>query len=278
MAAGQPSARHREFAFEWADFERLRRLSQAHTGIVVPDSKFEMFYARLTKRLRTLGLSTFRDYADYLDAHRDEEFTHFINALTTNLTAFFREPHHFAFLREQVIPAAKQAGRKSLRIWSAGCSTGEEPWSIAITLAESGMSFDLLATDIDSSVLEQARSGIYPLERLQGVDDATRKRWFLRGKGPQAGKARIKAALRERVDFQRLNLVRPFRHTQPFDVIFCRNVVIYFDKPTKTELVQRFAESLRPDGYLIMGHSETLHGLSNRFRPVGRTIYQKAGD
>ncbi|WP_369600270.1 protein-glutamate O-methyltransferase CheR [Hahella sp. SMD15-11] len=267
----------REFAFEWADFERLRALSQAHTGIVVPDAKYEMFYARLAKRLRALGLTSFRDYADYLEAHRETEFTPFINALTTNLTSFFREPHHFAYLRDQIVPAARAAGQSRLRVWSAGCSTGEEPWSIAITLAEANMPFELLATDIDSDVLDTARQGIYPLERLDGVDERIRKRWFLRGKGRQAGKARVRAELRERVAFQQLNLVRPFRHTEPFDVIFCRNVVIYFDKPTKMALIQRFAESLRPEGYLVMGHSESLHGLSNRFRPVGRTLYQKQG-
>ncbi|RMF19470.1 MAG: protein-glutamate O-methyltransferase CheR [Gammaproteobacteria bacterium] len=271
----------REFPFEWADFERLRQLSYSHSGIVVPDSKFQMFYTRLVKRLRALGLSSFGEYVEYLETHREAEFSHFINALTTNLTSFFREPHHFDFLRDTVIPQALENRVPRLRVWSAGCSTGEEPWSIAMTLAEhalpKGLRFEVLATDIDSNVLAQARAGIYPLNRLEGLDLETRRRWFQKGRGANADKARIKPELRQFVGFRQLNLIQPFRHTEPLDVIFCRNVVIYFDRPTKETLISRYADSLKPDGYLIMGHSESLHGISTRFRLIGRTVYQKQG-
>ncbi|WP_020407296.1 CheR family methyltransferase [Hahella ganghwensis] len=269
----------RDFHFTRKHFDYFRRLSQDYSGIVVADNKYEMFYSRLTKRLRQLSLNSFDDYVSYLESHREEEFTEFINALTTNLTSFFRESHHFQFLQNQVIPQLLQRNQRRISIWSAGCSVGEETYSIAITLAEAaqqhGFSWEVLATDIDTAVLDQARQGVYLLERVKNLPIAQKKRWFLKGKGKNEGYAKISRELRKNIRFEQLNLIQGFRFDKPFDVIFCRNVVIYFDRDTKVELVRRFASSLSSDGYLILGHSESLHGISDQFRSIGNTIYER---
>lgn len=275
------TANAREFPFSFQHFDRLRKISISHTGILVPDSKQEMFYARLAKRLRHLKIADFDSYIRYLESHWDEEGTDFINALTTNLTAFFRENHHFEFLASQVVPACRQAGVNPVRVWSAGCSTGEEPYSIAMTLSETcgqhRLDWELTATDLDTDVLSKASRGVYRLERLDGVSMERKKRFFQKGTGKKQGYARARASLRETMNFRQLNLVKPFSLGETFDVIFCRNVVIYFDRDTKSVLVNQFAEHLKPEGYLVMGHSESLHGISDRFRSLGQTIYQRIG-
>ena len=268
--------KRREFDFSIKHFNAFRKISQNHTGIMVPDNKFEMFYSRLTKRLRTLKLNSFDEYLNYLKNHEDKEFTPFINALTTNLTSFFREPHHFDFLRKQLATDIRTNGTKKLHVWSAGCSTGEETYSIAITLAEilDLNRWRITATDIDTNVLTHAAEGVYSLDRLNNISLDTKKKWFLKGKGRYEGYGKVASELKKRIEFRQLNLVKPFRFDSPLDVIFCRNVVIYFDKNTKIELLRQFSANLKPKGYLIMGHSESLHGLTTQFAHMGKTVYQ----
>ncbi len=269
----------RDFHFTREHFDYFRRLSQSYSGIVVADNKFEMFYSRLTKRLRQLHLTNFDDYVDYLKKNKEAEFTHFINALTTNLTSFFRENHHFQFLSNQVIPHLMEKNQRRITVWSAGCSVGEETYSIAITLAEASQqhnfSWEILATDIDTSVLDHARQGVYQLERVKNIPLEIKKRWFLKGKGSNEGYAKVSSELKKNIRFEQLNLIRDFGINKTFDVIFCRNVVIYFDRDTKLELMRKFANCLSNDGYLILGHSESLHGISEQFRPLGNTIYKR---
>lgn len=274
--------KQREFEFTDADFRCLQRLVTEHTGIVVSDAKHDMIYSRLSRRLRVLGLARFKDYCAYLRLHEAEELTELINAVTTNLTSFFREPHHFEHLGQVVVPwllQRNEASRK-IRIWSAGCSTGEEPYSIAMTLEESippWMNWDvkILATDLDTNVLASAARGIYSLERLHGLSEVRKKRFFLRGVGRHQGHVKVDDELIDMVSFKSLNLLKDWPMKGPFDVIFCRNVMIYFDRPTQQQLVERFAGILAPKGHLYIGHSETLNGLTERFEAVGKTIYQR---
>lgn len=272
----------REYEFTQRDFDFLRTISNARTGIVVTDDKFDMFYSRLARRLRLLGLSSFAQYCDYLeDPANGDEINELVNALTTNLTAFFRENHHFDFLANTALPefARRNKASRRLRIWSAGCSTGEEPYSIAMVVAEQrarlqGVEPEILASDIDSNVLAQAEAGIYPMARVEKLDRARLKAFFQKGKGSQAGKVRVGAELRRLIRYARVNLMEPLR-VEPQDVIFCRNVIIYFDKETKRRLVERFADCLVDGGYLIVGHSESLYQVTDRFELLGNTVYRK---
>ncbi len=272
----------REYEFTQRDFDYLRRISNTHTGIVVTDDKFDMFYSRLARRVRLLGLSSFSQYCDYLeDPANGAELNELVNALTTNLTAFFRENHHFEFLANTALPefARRNRGSGRLRIWSAGCSTGEEPYSIAMVLAEQrqrlhGIEPKILASDIDSNVLAQAESGVYPMARVEKLGRSRLKAFFQRGKGGQAGKVRVRDELRRQVRFERVNLMEPLR-VEVQDLIFCRNVIIYFDKETKRRLVERFADRLVDGGYLVVGHSESLYQVTDRFELLGNTVYRK---
>ncbi len=272
----------REFEFTWDDFNHLRTLSFEHSGIKVPDDKFDMFYCRLAKRIRLLKLPDFKAYCRYLRQHHEEEFTEFINAITTNLTAFFRENHHFEYLKNQIIPELKRRklNTKRIRIWSAGCSTGEEPYSIAITLVENGIhpgSWDvkILATDLDTQVLAKASSGIYTPDRLEGVNSERLKRWFQKNRSSRISQVRVKPELMRMISFRQLNLITPWKLNGPFDIIFCRNVLIYFDNPTKSGIIHRFADLIPPDQHLIIGHSESLHNICDRFTGLGNTIYRR---
>ena len=271
----------REFRFTDTNFEQLRELALEQTGIVLGDNKRQMVYGRLARRLRALQMHNFDDYCDYLRAHPDSELGELINAITTNLTAFFREQHHFEHLATQAVPEILQrnAASRRLRVWSAGCSTGEEAYSIAMTLTEQpaleNWDVRILATDIDTSVVHIGAEGVYPAERLELVPEARLRRWFDRGTGDNSGRLRVKQALRDKVYFRPLNLLRTWPMRGPFDVIFCRNVVIYFDKDTQKELFDRFADMLAPDGLLYIGHAETLFKVSDRFVSVGRTVYRK---
>ncbi len=275
------SAAH-AFEMNDRDFAFFRDLIGRETGIVLGRHKRELVYGRLARRLRQLKLGSFGEYRDYVEAHAGSELAELVNAITTNLTFFFRENHHLEHLAYEALPemCRRNAHGRRLRLWSAGCSTGEEPYSIAITVAEnvaqrSQWDIKVLATDIDSQVLARAEQGVYEEERVKDVAPQRLRRWFLRGRGARAGKVRVAPALQELVHFRRLNLMQPWPMRGPFDAIFCRNVVIYFDRSTQARLFARFAELLAPQGFLYLGHSESLHGLSERFELVGRTIYRK---
>lgn len=279
MAVSQD--RDREFTFTQRHFEKVRGELYDYAGIVLADSKIDMAYNRLVRRLRELTLESFDDYFEYLD--RDPgEFTQFINALTTNLTAFFRERHHFDFLQKEIIGDLKARGVRRLRGWSAGCSLGEEPYSMAITLLNAGVdssSWDvnLLATDIDSKVLSSAQAGIYAMDRVKALDKAILRKWFLKGTGSNQGMVKVKPQLQQMVEFGHLNLMQSWPIEGPLDFIFCRNVMIYFDQPTQERLLNKMADLLKPDGYLFVGHSEALARHATRFELVGKTIYRKVG-
>jgi chemotaxis protein methyltransferase CheR len=257
-----------------ADFEKIRALIYQHAGITLADGKRHLVYSRLSRRLRALRLQRFSDYIALL-APTDPEWQLFINALTTNLTAFFREPHHFPILARHV----RDIRRRPIRIWSAAASSGEEPYSIAITMAEQFGRLDapvqILASDVDTQVLEQARSGIYPLERLEKMPLEQKRRFFHKGGGERQGYARVLPALQAMVTFRQLNLLGmqwPADHL--FDAIFCRNVMIYFDKPTQRVLLERFMRILQPDGLFFAGHSESFFHAADIIDSLGRTVYR----
>ncbi len=264
-----------------AEFQAFRDLLYDWTGIALSSSKRNMVCARLAKRLRRHGIHSFTEYYHLLhdEAIGKEERQEFINCLTTNKTDFFREPHHFDFLRDQLIPARRAHGSRRLRIWSCACSTGEEPYTLAMILAEycppsQGWDAHILASDIDTDVLAKAQQGIYPEERISTVPEAWRRKYFLRGQGARRGQVAVKPELRSRVKFCQINLMSddwPLHTT--FDAIFCRNVMIYFDRPTQNRILERFTRYLVPGGYLFLGHSENIHWLAEHYHPLGGTIY-----
>jgi len=270
----------REFKFTKTDFDFLRKISNDHTGILVPDDKFNMFYSRLSKRLRKLELTSFKEYCTYLENNSEQEFTEFINAVTTNLTSFFREKHHFDYLKETLIPELlqKNNSKKTIRVWSAGCSTGEEPYSIAMTLLEnvpSDWDIKILATDLDTHVLETASTGIYSIDSVKGLDKSTLRCWFKKGKGLNNDKVKLNKECQSIIQFRHLNLMQDWPIKNIVDFIFCRNVLIYFNKETKKKLVARYSKLLTPGSRLFIGHSESLHQLKTDFKLIGKTIYKK---
>ena len=269
----------RQFRFTERDFRCIQRLVRELAGIELTEAKRELVYSRLSRRLRALGLASFREYCERLRTVPDET-AELLNAITTNLTAFFREPHHFEHLAREALPEMlrRNAARRRIRIWSAGCSTGPEPYSIAMVVLErlpAGWDFRVLATDIDANALAAAKAGVYPEEAVRGVTPERLRRWFLRGKGRLAGKVRVRRMLREVVRVRRLNLVEPWPMRGPFDAIFCRNTLIYFAKETQRRIVDGFADLLPAGGWLYLGHSESLYRVSERFELLGQTIYRK---
>ncbi len=282
LSAALPDAAvRREYDLSDAEFQRVRRLVSEATGISLSDAKRDLVYSRLSKRLRALAIDSFDGYCDFLEDEAGE-FEHFVNAITTNLTAFFREPHHFDYLAATILPELLERNRASrrLRIWSAGCSTGEEPYSIAITVRRvlpelANWDVRILATDLDSNCLARAAAGIYEEARVAGIDRHTLGRWFRRGRGEHEGKVRVQPELAQMIAFRHLNLMQAWPMRGLFDVIFCRNVVIYFDKPTQAALFARYADQITDGGHLFLGHSETLHSISDRFTLIGKTIYRK---
>ncbi len=268
----------RDFDFTDADFDRVRELIYARVGISLSVAKRDMVYSRLSRRLRALGLSGFEDYLARLDGGDDDEWQEFTNALTTNLTSFFREPHHFPIFAEHL----RRAGAaKPLTVWCSAASTGEEPYSIAITAMEAFGSMTppvrILASDVDTQVLETATAGVYTADRVEKMDPERLKRYFQRGTGANADKVRVRDELRALVTFRSINLLEggwPVRG--PLDVIFCRNVMIYFDKPTQLAILGRFAPLLRNDGLLFAGHSESFHNATHLFKLRGKTVYSLA--
>ena len=272
----------REFVFTRKDFEHIRDLVGERTGIVLSDHKVDMVYGRLVRRLRQLGLKVFQDYLALLeDDSNSGELVEFTNALTTNLTSFFREPHHFEFLAKKGLPdVMSRRPNKKIRIWSAGCSTGEEPYTLAITLQESipnikSWDVKILATDLDSNVVAKGQAGVYTLDRVNGIEKGRLNKWFRKGRNGQGDKVKVASELQAMITFKQLNLMHEWPMKGPFDFIFCRNVVIYFNKETQRELFDRYADLLADDGYLIVGHSESLHKVSDRFDLLGKTIYRK---
>lgn len=269
------SNNEREFNYSDADFEKIRRVIYQMAGISLSDSKKQLVYSRLARRLRALKLPDFSAYLNYMN-ESEEEQEEFINALTTNLTAFFREPHHFDILANHANKLKTQ--KRRLRIWCSASSTGEEPYSIAMTMAEVYGTYDppvdIIASDIDSNVLREASSGIYSLQRLESLSLERKKQFFQRGKGSNSGKARVVEALRDLISFQKINLLEEHWAVQgPFDVIFCRNVMIYFDKATQLKLLERMVKLLRPDGLYIAGHSESFSQAAHLVKLVGKTTY-----
>ena len=273
----------REFAFSDVDFRSLAQLAYDHAGIVLQESKREMVYGRLSRRLRALRLNTFRNYREYLATH-ERELESFINSLSTNHTKFFREAHHFDHLRGNVaVPFSKTGGQSlsgRLRIWSAGCSSGEEPYSIAAVLKREIPNIDqhnarILATDIDTDVLAKAARGVYPASSVDEVPESYRSFFEMKKNGQGVAQVFMDHAVQKLVTYRQLNLLRPWPFKGLFDAIFCRNVMIYFDSPTKEALVDRFMRQIKPGGWLYIGHSESLIGLHPGLESAGSTIYRR---
>lgn len=270
------------------EFRLFQHLVRDQTGINLGEHKRALLCARLAKRLRQHGLTRFRNYYDYLMTMDPDgkELRQMINAITTNKTDFFRERHHFDFLRQVVFPGLRDrgahTGERRVRVWSAGCATGEEPYTIAIVLKEAmgsayGWDIRVLASDIDTDVLATAEAGIYPDEKIATIAPELQRRYFERGKEAQEGLVRVKQELRELITFRVMNLLGTYWPIQiRFDCIFCRNVTIYFDKPTQRQVVERFGGYLKDDGFLFVGHSESLFGVSDLYEHVGGTVYRKA--
>lgn len=271
----------REFRFTDKDFIYIRKLVAEKTGIHLSEAKRDMVYSRLSRRLRTLNLDRFDRYCELLKDDKHDEMVQFINAITTNLTAFFRENHHFEYLKNTVLPGLfRTKADKRIRIWSAGCSTGEEPYSIAVIVKElarshPGWDIKILATDLDTNVVQKASSGIYSMQRVNGISKERLHNYFQKSSDIKTDEIRVARELRELITFKQLNLMHDWPMKGPFDVIFCRNVVIYFDKNTQRKLFDRYANLLSDDGHLFIGHSESLFKVSDRFKLIGGTMYQK---
>ncbi len=285
MAAVLPERAGREFPYEKRHFESLRALAREEAGIELAEHKRELVYGRVCRRLRELRLDSFDAYLALVTPKGSAERPNFVNCITTNVTAFFREGHHFTFLHDEAVPRLMKARQptRRLRIWSAACSTGQEPYSIAITMARAMESvsypwdWKVLATDIDSNVVARAQTGVYGANEIPGYETAEMRRWFQPAGGEtNNGPARVQVndALRKALYFRVLNLFHQWPMQGQMDVIFCRNVVIYFSKEDRRALFDRFAQIMAPDGYLFIGHSESMLDGTDQFEPVGRTIYR----
>ncbi|MYM66581.1 chemotaxis protein CheR [Pseudoduganella sp. FT55W] len=265
----------KEFDFNAKDFERVRGLIYKRAGISLADSKQEMVYSRLARRLRATGIGSFAKYLDDLEAGRlGEEWESFTNALTTNLTSFFREAHHFPLLAEHI-----KNKREPLTIWCSAASTGEEPYSIAMTVCEAFNTLtpncQIIATDIDTNVLAHGAQGVYTMDRLDKMAPERQRRFFLKGKGDREGQARVRPELRNMITFKQLNLLADsWPISGQFDVIFCRNVMIYFDKATQRKILSRFVPLMKPDALLFAGHSENFLYVSESLKLRGKTVYE----
>ena len=269
---------NREFHFTDKDFERVRKLIYEHAGISLSEAKRDMVYSRLARRLRANNIQSFSQYLQLLESNNEAEWEAFVNSLTTNLTSFFREPHHFPLLAEHINSIRH---RKPFEIWCSASSTGEEPYSIAMTMVELFDSFNppvkIIASDLDTQVLKKAESGEYTDDRIEKLSPERVKRFFMRGTGAHAGKVRVKDELKKMITFRQLNLLDntwPIRG--PFDAIFCRNVMIYFDKPTQLKILKKFVPLMRRDGLMFAGHSESFHHAADFFKIQGKTVYSIA--
>lgn len=262
-----------------AEFDRLRRFFQAASGIKLADSKKVLVCGRLAKRLRALGLDSYRAYIDRIErADHGEERQRAVDLLTTNETHFFREPRHFELLRQELAAIVQRGHRAPVSVWSAACSTGEEPYSLAMTLAESlrERPWSVLASDLSRRVLDEAQAAIFGTQRASEVPQALAQKYLLEGFDEYSGQYRIDGALRQRVSFRQINLMQPLPALEPFDFIFLRNVLIYFDNAAKQRIVESVARCLKPGGLLFIGHSETLTGITRQLEPVAPTVYRLA--
>jgi chemotaxis protein methyltransferase CheR len=266
----------REFHFTAQDFERIRKLIYDRAGISLSPAKQDMVYSRLARRLRATRIPSFNEYLARLERGDTVEMEAFTNSLTTNLTSFFREQHHFPLLAEHV---KKHGKHHPISLWCSAASTGEEPYSMAMTMVDLFGTFTppvhILATDLDTTVLQKAQEGIYPLERLEKIPQDMVKKFFLKGTGKQEGLARVRKELRDMITFRQINLLDeswPMRG--PFDAIFCRNVMIYFDKKTQYDVLKKFVPLLHKDGLLFAGHSESFYHAADLFRSQGKTVYE----
>lgn len=266
----------REFSFTLADFERVRKLIYEHAGISLSAAKQDMVYSRLARRLRETRMKSFGDYLALLERGNTGEWEKFVNSLTTNLTSFFREPHHFPILADHL---KKLQGKSSIKIWCCASSTGEEPYSIAMTVVETFNSFNvpvsILASDLDTNVLATAAKGVYAKDRVDRLSPERLSRFFTRNAGGEDGTFSIRPELKRLVTFQRLNLLEPNWIVRgPLDALFCRNVMIYFDKPTQYKILKRFVPLMDGNGLLFAGHSESFLHASDLFRSQGKTVYE----
>ena len=261
------------------EFDNISRLAYEKFGLELKRGKQELVSARLGKKVRAAGCRSFQEYYQgVLEDQTGDALIELIDALTTNFTGFMREPSHFEFLRRDALPGWLKRDR--IRLWSTACSTGEEPYTIAFSLLDalgsvSRPHLQILATDISTRALKEAQRGVYPASRLENLPSAWQRAFFLKGERNWAGSYRVKPEVIRKIDFRRMNLIEPFTHPEPFSVIFCRNVMIYFDKPTQQTLVQRLAGQLEPGGYLLIGHSESLTGIDHPLSYVRPTVYRK---
>lgn len=266
----------REFVWRTSDFKRVQALIYDRAGINLHQGKQAMVYSRLARRLRENGFRSFDDYLNWLDQNEGDEWQEFVNALTTNLTSFFREAHHFEILKRLL---TSRPGNSPWRAWCSAASTGEEPYSIVITALEAlggQHNFKLWASDIDSKVLQTAAQGVYRLDAMKGVEPSQQHRFFLRGKGKNTGMVKVRPELQQMVEFLSVNLIEaswPF--DQPFDVVFCRNVMIYFDAPTQRGVLERLHRVMKPGALLFAGHSENFNESKDLFVLKGKTVYER---
>ena len=284
FASDEPAATDsaREFAFSDADFRSLAQYAYDQAGIALADNKRNLVYGRVSRRLRALNLTTFREYREHLAA-TPSELEAFINAISTNLTKFFRESHHFDHFRANVaVPfaQARQAGGRRLRVWSAGCSTGEEPHTIAVVLKREIRNIQhhdvrILATDIDTEVIAKGKFGEYPVNSIEEVPKVYREYFRTAAGNGNTNNVVVADEVRSLITFRRLNLIEQWPFSGLFDAIFCRNVMIYFDNPTKAALVDRLTQQIKPGGWLYIGHSESLIGAHPGLTLVGRTVYRR---
>jgi chemotaxis protein methyltransferase CheR len=279
----ESDTRVREFQFTDGDFQALRSMVKEMTGINLAESKRELVYGRVSRRLRALGMSSFASYRQLLESGDGSELVAFCNALTTNLTSFFRESHHFDYLRDQFLVPRREAGQRGgrIRIWSSACSSGEEPYSIAMVVAETipdwqRWDIKILATDLDSDILARAERGIYNTERVKGMDPKRMSRFFTEVRDSAEAAYQVVPELAKLITFKQINLMHDLPMPGPLDVIFCRNVVIYFDKDTQRGLFSRISKLQQPGDLLMLGHSETLFKVSDDYSLIGKTIYRRS--
>lgn len=277
MNGSGPVSQGREFTWTSADFSRVQALIYAHAGISLHDGKHAMVYSRLSRRLRETGHESFDDYLTWLEKQGDaREWQEFVNALTTNLTSFFREQHHFDILLQHL---KSKPASTPWRVWCNAASTGEEPYSIVLTAQEAlgvNANFKLTASDIDSKVLNTASNGVYRMENVKNLSQERLHKFFMRGKASNAGMVRVKPELRRMIDFMQVNLIRddwPFK--EPFDLVFCRNVMIYFDAPTQRKVLERIHRVMKPGGMLFVGHAENFSESRDLFILRGKTVYER---
>jgi chemotaxis protein methyltransferase CheR len=275
----------REETISNSDFGRLRSFIYAQSGINLNVDKKTMLELRIKRRLKSLNLTSFSEYCEYLFGHQGqkEEVVHFLDVVTTNKTDFFREPDHFEFLTQKALLEliARKGLERPVLVWSAGCSTGEEPYTLAIAmnefgLAHPGFQFRILATDISTTVLKKATLGIYSEETVRPVAPDLRRRYFMRSRDRSSNLLRIVPELRQLIEFRRLNFKdADYGMTEKVDMIFCRNVIIYFDRATQEQILRNLTQHLLPGGYCFVGHSETLHGMDLPLMPVAPALYRR---